>query len=443
MENINWILVIITALLSIVISWLYARMRFEQQKAKIKQDLANQYIEKSLYENVLTASIQKSSEVLALSTQLATATSRLESMQQKLLDNKAELQEINEHFRLEFKNFANEVLEEKSKKMVEINEQKVGDILRPLKDKIQEFEKKVDENHKEETRERISLKKELEQIIMLNQQVSTDTNKLASALKGDKKLQGNWGEVQLEMLLERAGLHKGIHYTAQSSHRDAEGRIFRPDYIIHLPEQKNLIIDAKVSLVAYEAYYNAELPEDANLALKLHLQNVRNHLQELGNKNYPSLYGIQPPDFVLMFVPMEPALTLALREDPQLFEKALERNIVLVSVTTLLATMRTISFIWKQENQRKNAAEIARESGALYDKFVGFVQDLSSVGSKMDAAKDDYNNAMSKLSTSVKKGDTIIGRIERIKKLGAASTKNLPLQFRELGEEEETIMPDS
>ena len=284
----------------------------------------------------------------------------------------------------------------------------------------------MDETYKEEVRERISLKEQLKHIVELNKQVSDDATKLTNALKGDKKLLGDWGEVQLEMILEKAGLEKDIHYQKQANYKDDSGNNQRPDYIVNMPENKNLILDSKVSLVAYEKYYNAEEDKDREPFLREYLGNLHRHIKELGDKNYPKLYGINPPDYVLMFFPIEPALSLALREDLSLFEKALEKNVVLVSTSTLLATLRTISFIWKQENQRNNVVEIARQSGALYEKFVGFMNDLVVVGNKIDDAKDNYSLAMNKLFTSAKKGDTIIGRIEKIKELGADTNKSLP-----------------
>ena len=235
-------------------------------------------------------------------------------------------------------------------------------------------------------------------------------------------------EFQLELLLEKAGLLQGIHYRKQESLQDEKGQRLRPDYIINLPEEKHLIIDSKVSLTAYENYFNTEDQQERLNFLNEHLTSLNRHINELSSKNYQSLYGINPPDFVLMFVPIEPALNVALKHDLKLFERALEKNIVLVVPTTLLATLRTISYIWKQENQKRNVFEIARESGRLYDKFVGFLKDLELVQQRLDDAKASCEQAMNKLYTSPRKRDTIIGRIERIKELGAEATKSLPVQ---------------
>jgi DNA recombination protein RmuC len=328
--------------------------------------------------------------------------------------------------KLEFTNLSNKIFEEKSTKFIELNAKNVFDILNPLKEKIYDFEKKVDETFKTETRERISLKKELEYIVKLNQQVSDDTVKLTKALKGDKRLQGEWGEIQLELILSKAGLEKDIHYIKQEGFRDEDGRNLRPDYVINLPEERNIIVDSKVSLIAYEKYFNEENEEMKGIHLRTHLMNINKHVSDLGNKNYQNLYGINTLDYVILFVPIEPALHIALKEDSRLLEKALERNIVLVSTSTLFATLRIISYIWKQDNQRKNVVEIAKESGALYDKFVGFMDDLTDLGKKIDGMKSDYSEAMNKLYDSRQKGGTIIGRIERIKKLGADTSKSLP-----------------
>jgi DNA recombination protein RmuC len=346
-------------------------------------------------------------------------------LQEKLSNEKASLEEQQRVMRLEFTNLANSLLEEKSKRFVEINQKNVSDILNPLREKIKDFEQKVDATYKEETRERISLKKEIEQIAKLNLQVSEEASRLTNALKGDKKLQGDWGEVQLEMILEKAGLENNIHYSKQQSFRHDDGNLYRPDFVVNLPDNKTLIIDSKLSLVAYESYFNTEDERSQSRFLKEHLLALHKHINDLGDKNYAQLYNINSPDYVLMFVALEPALNLALKEDLSLYEKALGKNIVMVSASTLLATLRTISYIWKQENQRNNVAEIARESGALYDKFVNFMDDLIKVGKTMDDSKRAYADAMNKLFESTRKGHTIIGRIERIKKLGANTTKAL------------------
>ena len=356
----------------------------------------------------------------------ATLEAEKKAMQERLNMQKEELENVRKQLYVEFQVIANKIMDDKSKKLVDVNEEKLSNILNPLKEKIQLFEKKVEETYNNETREKASLRKELEQIVAANRQMSEEANKLTRALKGDSKTQGDWGEVQLEILLEKAGLQRGIHFRRQESFKTEEGANLRPDFVINLPEGKHFVIDCKVSLTSYENYFNAESETLREKYLQEHVNSLSRHIADLGSKQYHQLYGINPPDYVFLFVPIEPALTVALQTDYSLFDKALMKNVVLLTTSTLLATMRTISFIWKQENQRRNVLDIAKEGGALYDKFVGFVNDLINVGKKIDDAKDGYKDAMNKLIDSPKKGDTIVGRIERIKSLGADATKALP-----------------
>ena len=410
----------------VLIGWLFTRQKALQERGVPLDEVNSRYISLDLFNQEKLENSDKEKIIISLNARIAELSANLKNLQEKFGENKKEIDEIHNKFSLEFKNLSNEMLEEKSKKFLELNEKSVGNLLNPLKEKIKEFEGKIDEVYKEETRERISLKKELENIVKLNQQVSEDTHKLTSALKGDKKMLGDWGEVQLEMILEKAGLERDIHYRKQETVKDDDGKNLRPDYIINLPDDKQLIVDSKVSLVAYERYFNADDENVKAAALKQHLNDLLNHVRELGDKNYQKLYGINPPDYVLMFVPIEPALAVAQREDPSLFDKALKKSIVMVGTSTLLATLRTINFIWNQDKQRKNVYEIAKQSGLLYEKFTGFIEDLIQVGRKLDDAKNEYSNAMNKLYESRKKGDTIIGRIEKIKELGADTNKSLP-----------------
>lgn len=362
---------------------------------------------------------------------IATCRSRMEAMQEKLDTQKTEMQQMREELNKEFKLMANEILEEKTRSFSESNAEKIGSILNPLKEKIQLFEKKVEETYNTETREKASLRKELEQIISINRQMSDDAQRLTSALKGDSKTQGDWGEMQLEMLLEKAGLLRDVHYTAQANLKTETGANVRPDFVINLPEGKNYVIDSKVSLTAYERYYNADSDAERAAALKEHIQSLQKHIAELSAKNYQHLYGINSPDFVFLYVPVEPALTLALQHEARLFDKALGKNVVLVSSSMLLATLRTVSFIWKQENQKNNVLEIAKESGALYDKFVGFTEDMLKLGNALQGSKKTYDEAMNKLTSSTRKGDTVVGRIERLRKLGANTTKQIDRRLME------------
>lgn len=421
-----------------VAAWLIAKSKFIKTAGIPFENFAAEYVQKSFYEQATIENKEKNKEIISLNAKVSQFEEKSKGLEKRLEDHKNELTELQNKMKMEFTNLSNRIFEEKSSKFLELNERKVFDILNPLKEKIQDFEKKVDSTFKEETRERISLKKELENIIKLNLLVSEDTIKLTNALRGDKRLQGDWGEMQLELILSKAGLEKDIHYRKQESFRDDNGKNLRPDYVINLPEDKHLIIDSKVSLIAYEQYYNGD-DEKKPEHLKVHLQNLNKHVSDLGNKNYQNLYEINSPDYVIMFVPIEPALHIALREDSRLFEKALERNIVLISTSTLFSTLRTISYIWKQDSQRKNVFEIAKESGALYDKFVGFMEDLTSLGRKIDGMKSDYLNAMNKLNDSTQKGGTILGKIEKLKKLGANTAKSLPENSGSLFEKNELI----
>ena len=351
--------------------------------------------------------------------------SKNDALQEKLDSQKEEIERIRVDLNKEFRLMAGEIMEEKTKSFSEMNAEKIGNILDPLKEKIQLFEKKVEETYNNETREKESLRKELEQIVKANSKISDDAQKLTLALKGDSKLQGDWGEMQLETLLEKSGLQKGIHYLCQPNYKTDENTNVRPDFIINLPDNKNFIIDSKVSLTAYERYFNAEDDNQRKIALNEHLQSINKHIQELSGKNYPSLYGINSPDYVFLYVAVEPALNLALQNDLELFDKAMRKNVVLVSASTLLATMRTVSFIWRQENQKNNVIAIATESGKLYDKFVGFLEDMAKIGKSLDASSTSYHNAMNKLSESSKYGDTILGRMENLKKLGANTQKKI------------------
>ena len=413
-------------LISIGITYLWMRLKVDKIRRDIQTKMETNYVTKSLLDAANEQLDQRNSKIEYLIKQATTLESDLKHLEERFVHYRSEHEQLKDQSKAEFKMLANSILEDNSKKLSTLNQEKIEAILSPLKEKIQTFEKKIDDTYREEIKERVSLKKELENIVRLNQQMSDDATKLTNALLGDKKLQGNWGEVQLEIILERAGLLEGVHYQKEVFLKQETGQGYRPDYIIQLPEDKHLILDAKVSLNAYERYHNEDNESQKKLLLKQHIENLRDHIKRLGPKNYQQLQNVQSPDYVLMFIPLEPALTLALKEDTSLFDKALEKNIVLVSASTLLATLRTIAFLWKQENQRKHVFEIAKESGALYDKFVGFTEDMFRIGKSIQAADKEYQAAMNKLTSSSKKGDTIIGRIERIRRLGANTTKNLP-----------------
>ena len=361
--------------------------------------------------------------LLDLTRELATQTAINKSLEEKLKTQREELDKLQKTFSTEFENLANKILEDKSKKFTEQNKTNLDNILNPLKEKIKTFEEKVEKSYNTEAAERNSLKGEIKALVTLNKQISEEANNLAKALKGDSKKQGNWGEIILEKVLERSGLQRGTEYEMQVSFTDEAGKRVQPDAIIYLPDKKHIVVDAKVSLVAYESFVNAPTDEERERNLQAHVISVKNHIKGLSEKNYQSLGQLDTPDFVLLFMPIESSFSLAVQADNELFNYAWERKIVIVSPSTLLATLRTIASIWKQERQTRNALEIAKQSGDLYDKFVGFVEELIVVGRKMTDAKGSYDEAMKKLSTG--KGN-LIRRAETIKELGAKTTKDIP-----------------
>lgn len=420
------IMLLIGIFLGVVGGWLVAKFKYESRMGVQPAELQENFVSKELYGDVKRDLFESQQQIIHLNKNAAALEQANKELQEKLRLQKSEVEEIRQQFRTEFKNLANDLLDEKSRKFTEVNEEKLSALLNPLKERIADFRIKIEQNFHEDIRERASLKQEIEHLLRLNQQLSQDAVKLTNALKGDSKVQGDWGEIQLEIILERAGLEKDLHFFCQSSFLDSSehGKAKRPDYIICLPKDKHLILDAKVSLTAYENYFNTEDEQERSYHLKEHLSSIYRHMNGLSSKNYEKLYQINPPDYVIMFVPVEPTLLLAMKEDIRVFEKCLEKNIVLVSTSTLLATLRTISYLWKQENQRKHVFEIAKESGALYDKFVGFVEDLGKIGDHICSAHESYKLAMNKLTDG--KGN-LVRRVEKIKKLGASASKDIPL----------------
>jgi len=367
--------------------------------------------------------------------QLAAREQQIFHLDQSLQNQKAEVEQLQTRFKTEFENIANRLLEEKSQRFTEQNARNMQSVLTPLRDKIKEFEENVDRKFMDETREKATLKEEIKQLHALNQQLSVDAHNLANALKGQSKVQGDWGEMQLETLLEKSGLQKGIHFLSQTTFRDDDGNAKRPDFIIQLPDNKHLIVDSKVSLSAFERYFNTDDPSQRDTHLRAHVASLRSHVDNLSKTNYQSLYQINTPDYMLLFVPLDSALSTAAQADPQLFTDALERNIVLVSTSSLLATMRTVAHLWKQEKQSRSVLEIARQSGLLYDKFVAFVEDLRTIGARLDTARIAYDDAMHKLVNASRPGDTLVGKAQKIRELGARTTKNLPQDMIDEAEE--------
>jgi len=345
------------------------------------------------------------------------------NLQVKNSEQKDEVEKLQEKFTKEFENLANKILDEKTNKFTELNRENIKNILNPLQEKIQHFEKKVEDTHKESISHHASLKEQILGLKDLNLQMSKEAINLTKALKGDSKLQGNWGELVLERVLEKSGLEKDREYFVQQSFVTEEGNRVLPDVVINLPDNKKMIVDSKVSLTHYERFVNEEDDALQQQYLKEHVNSIKRHVEQLGGKNYHDLYKIESPDFVLLFIPIEPAFAVALNEDNSLYNKAFEKNIVIVTPATLLATLRTIDTMWNNEKQQKNAIEIARQAGALYDKFHNLMVDLTAVGKDMDKAKSNYSAAMNKLFEG--KGN-LITSVEKIKKLGAKAKKALP-----------------
>ena len=367
-----------------------------------------------------------------LNTELSRRNTEFENLQQQNLKRDEELAKQQEQLRKDFELMASKILEEKSEKFTNQNKENIKNILNPLEEKIKTFEKKVEDSQKESISMHSALKEQLLGLKDLNQQMAKEATNLTKALKGDSKTQGNWGELVLERVLEKSGLEKDREYFVQQNFQREDGSRVMPDVVLHLPDSKKMIIDSKVSLTDYERMVNAD-DEERAIYLKSHVSSIKKHVDQLSAKNYQDLYDIESPDFVLMFIPIEPAFAVAINEDNTLYNKAFEQNIVIVTPSTLLATLRTIDSMWNNEKQQQNAIEIARQAGALYDKFEGLVTDLTGVGKKIDAAKNDYSSAMNKL---VEGKGNLISRVENIKKMGAKAKKSLPENIIKRAEED-------
>jgi len=431
------VLAIITGIIGAFIGSRFANLKQKSETGKLDADLFNAKDQIEKLEDSIKKTINERESIRdekdSYKNELTRKTSEFQNLEQKLLEQKEEVTKLQEKFTKEFENLANRILEEKSEKFTKQNRENLDLLLNPLQKKLESFEKKVGDSQTDSIKMHSALKQQLEGLKDLNLQMSKEAINLANALKGDSKAQGDWGEIQLEIVLEKAGLSKDIHYSTQGGYRDETGNLKKPDFIINLPDNKHLIVDSKVSLTAYEGYYSAEDDNVKEANLKKHLQSIKKHIKELSEKQYTELYGINAPDYVLMFVPIEAALLIAFNENNKLYLEAFDKNVVLVSTSTLLATLSTVSSIWKQEDQKRNVMEIARQAGALYDKFVGLVTDLTSVGKKLDDAKTDYSSAMNKL---VEGRGNLVNSVEKIKKLGAKAKKSLPEVILKRAEDE-------
>jgi DNA recombination protein RmuC len=356
-----------------------------------------------------------------------------ELIKKQFSEKEEEYKAVREQFNKEFENLANRILDEKSKKFSDQNQESLKGLLDPLKERIREFEGKVDKLNTDSISQNSALREQIEGLKQLNQDLGKEAKDLTSALKGEKKTQGNWGEIQLENLLNYAGLEKDIHYSKETSVRNDKGDLQRLDFIIKLPDEKHLIIDSKVSLVAYEKYFSSESEEEKQAALKEHINSIKNHISLLSDKQYDNLTQFNQPDYILMFFALEPALNLALREDSELFEVGLKKKIVLVSTSTLLATLKTISYIWNQDKISKNSEEIVRKARAVYEKLCDFTEDLSKVGERLNQAQKEYDGAINKLSSG--RGNAI-KQLEDLQKLGIKSTKSISPKIAKNTDEE-------
>ncbi|MFQ3296325.1 MAG: DNA recombination protein RmuC [Patiriisocius sp.] len=445
-EIITYLLIaIIFALIGLFIGKLLSKLHFEKEKIfveKEKSTLEERVVllqqSKEMVENNFIESQKELKNNQLEKENLITVNTRQDSeinnLQLKLSENKGEVEKLNEKFTKEFENLANKILDEKSSKFTEQNKENIKNILSPLQEKIKGFEDKVEKTHKESIDYHSALRQQIIGLKELNQQMSKETINLTKALKGDNKIQGNWGELVLERVLEKSGLEKDREYFVQQSFTNDEGKRVLPDVVIHLPDNKKMIVDSKVSLVAYEQYMNEEDETLKERFLKEHVASLKRHVDQLSDKKYEDIYKIESPDFVLLFIPIEPAFAVALNSDTYLYNKAFEKNIVIVTPSTLLATLRTIDTMWNNEKQQKNALEIARQAGALYDKFQGLLGDLIGIGKRIDESKKEYANAMNKL---VEGRGNIITSVEKLKKMGAKAKKSLPENIIERAREDD------
>ncbi|PVX49888.1 DNA recombination protein RmuC [Balneicella halophila] len=441
-----FIAIVITALVVFLIMYLW----FQRQRHKLKDELLvkeNQWqIENSKlqqkidskeieiakaykeleHQEILHANLQdRIEELLQESTRLG---AEKQALTENLENQKNNLAEMEERFRVQFENLASKILKQNTIDFSETQQKNISEILNPLKEKIQTFEKKVEDTYEKGLKDQTDLKAELKKLYELNSQISTEANNLTKALKGDVKQQGNWGELVLERVLERSGLSEGAEYQREKVVNNDLGERVRLDVLIKLPDNKHLIVDSKVSLIAYEKAVNEENEIDRLRYLKEHVNSIKKHIKVLSEKHYSSVSGLQSPDFVLLFIPVESSFALAVQQDNELFNIAWDNKIVIVSPSTLLATLRTVSSIWKQEHQTQNVQEIARQGALLYDKFVNFYNDLEKVGVKMDEAQRAYSDSMKKLYDGK---DNLVRKAERLRELGARPKKELPEELRE------------
>jgi DNA recombination protein RmuC len=444
MDLMGIILLIIGIAIGFALGWLYTKGNDSSPDNSLELDELNKKInDLSLEKGELTGKINTSRDVFIeqkgnlekLSEQknlLLSENAQLKEAHQnvsnKLIEQKTEVDQLQKKFTLEFENIANKLLKQNTTDFAEANQKRLSEILDPLKENIKTFEQKVEEKYVKEVKERSALMTEVKTLSELNQQMREDAQSLTKALKGDSKTQGNWGELILEKILENSGLVKGEEYKTEDFYTNQTGGGSRLDVVINLPDEKQIIIDSKVSITAYTNYIETDDETEKAVHIKAHLASVKSHIDLLSKKDYSQIPGLNTPDFVLMFMPSEPSFSFTLQNDPNIYNYAWDKKIVVVSPTTLLATLRTVASVWKQERQTKNALEIARQSGALYDKFVGFITDLEKIDKGLKTSQDAYNNAVNKLKTG---SGNLIGRAEKIRTLGAKTSKQIDTKYLE------------
>jgi DNA recombination protein RmuC len=430
------ILLIIGLALGAFAAWFIAKYKFTAETQSFSGPLlAEQERSKALQTQSQVLKLELDTErarLLEMNHKLAAAQADHRNLQERLQEQRKEMEALNEKFALQFKNLANDIFEEKSKKFTEQNRTNLFDILKPLGEKITDFEKRVEDTHKDTISRNAALREQLENLQRLNVQMTREAENLTRALRGDAKTQGAWGEFILESILEKSGLEKDREYFIQESFTTAEGRL-RPDVIIRLPEKRHVIIDSKVSLTAYTNFVNAATEEEKVVALKSHLISIRQHMKLLGDKNYQKNISDSSLDFVIMFIPVEPAYILAIQSEQMLYEEALERRIVFVSPTLLIPSLQLIKNNWKQEYQTRNVIEIAGKAGDLYDKFVGFSDDMISLGRHLETSKKFYEESMKKLSVG---SGNLVGRVENLKKLGVKASKSIDANLLKRSEDQ-------
>jgi len=453
----NILLIIIALFSGILISLFFCKSKFQKNIQQLNVEIKEAEFRNQLLENDRNNQVQALNDRISyiedeknsikkelsrlterneeLSQLLAKKETQLDNLNEKLNFQKQELEEIQKKFTLEFENIANKILKQNSQEFTVVNQKNISEILNPLKERIQTFEQKITDTHEKEMRDSISLREEVKKLYELNYKISEEANNLTKALKGDTKVQGNWGELVLERILERSGLIENEEYEKQMSIRNDENEFLRPDVVIKLPENKHIIIDSKVSLIAYDKYINADTLEEKEKYSRMHIDSIKNHVKSLSEKNYSNVSVFNTPDFVLMFLPIEASFSVAIQKDIELFNYAWDKRIVIVSPSTLLATLKTISSIWKNEKQTQNALEIAKEGGKLIDKIVLLLEDMKKMGNQLDTIQKTFNEANKKLASG---SGNIISRIRTMQILGAKSTKNIPDIFlKSLNEPEE------